>query len=59
MFKILANLFRGVHKAIGITDLSDDATPAQEKRFVLMWIAIILFALVWVAAIFFFLFWVL
>lgn len=59
MFKVLANLFRGVHRAIGITDLPDDATPAQEKRFVLMWIGIIGFALAWIAFIFFFLFWAL
>lgn len=56
MFKVLANLLRGVHKAIGITDLPADATPAQEKRFVLMWIAVLLFVIVWVALIFVFLF---
>jgi hypothetical protein len=56
MFKVLANLFRGIHRAIGITDLPSDATPTQEKRFVLMWLSILLAVIVWIALIFFFLF---
>lgn len=56
MLKAIANLFRGIHRAIGITDLSPDATPAQEKKFALLWLGIILFCIGWAAFLFFVLF---
>ena len=45
MIKALANLFRDLHWAIGITAPPPDATPAQELAFVLMWVGIIVFVL--------------
>jgi hypothetical protein len=56
MLRVLANLFRGIHRAIGITDLPPDATAAQEKKFALLWLAIILFCIGWVVFLFYVLF---
>lgn len=55
MVKVLANVFRAVHQAFGITDLPSDATPEQEKRFVLMWLGILALILVWIVFVFYFL----
>ncbi|HKY04718.1 MAG TPA: hypothetical protein VJQ56_07510 [Blastocatellia bacterium] len=49
MIKLLANLFRGLHLIIGITALPPDATPAQERNFVLMWVGIIAAVIAWCA----------
>lgn len=51
MIKTLARFFSGVHQAFGITNLPANATPAEERNFVLMWIGIILFSLFWVIVI--------
>jgi hypothetical protein len=56
MLRAIANLFRGVHRAIGITDLPTEATPAQEKKFALLWLGIILFCIGWAALLFYVLF---
>ena len=55
MIKSLANFFRGIHIGLGITPLASDATPTQERIFVLSWFGIILVMLSWCA----FLLWVL
>jgi hypothetical protein len=56
MTKTLARFFSAMHQAFGITDLPSDATPTQERNFVLMWLGIILFGLFWIALIFVFMF---
>jgi hypothetical protein len=43
MIRFLANLFRGLHWVVGITAPPPDATRAQERNFVLMWVGVILF----------------
>jgi hypothetical protein len=57
--RVLAKLFRGLHRAIGITDLPPDATSAQERNFVMMWVVIILAVIVWFAFVVYFLFYLL
>jgi hypothetical protein len=47
MIKQLANFFRGIHIGFGITPLQSDATPAQERVFVLSWFGIIAVILAW------------
>jgi hypothetical protein len=54
MIRALAKLFRGLHRSIGITDLPPGATPAQEKNFVLMWLAIIIAVIGWGAIVLYF-----
>jgi hypothetical protein len=54
MMRLLVKFFRGLHRAIGITDLPPDATPAQERNFALMWVGIILFVIAWAAFLLFF-----
>jgi len=46
----LAKLFIGIHWAIGITTLPADASPQQERVFVLMWLGIVAFIGGWFAA---------
>jgi hypothetical protein len=46
----LAQLFIGIHWAIGITTLPTDASRQQERSFVLMWLGIVAFIGVWFAA---------
>jgi len=50
MIHALARLFVGIHWAIGITTLPADASPQQERSFVLMWLGIAAFIGVWFAA---------
>jgi hypothetical protein len=49
MIKALAKAFNALHWAIGMTGLPANATPKQERSFVLMWIAIILGVILWCA----------
>jgi hypothetical protein len=43
IFHTLARVFKGLHWAVGITTLSNDAGPREERSFVLMWLGIIVF----------------
>ena len=43
----LVRFFNGIHMAVGITPLSDEATPNQQRDFVLIWFGTILFILCW------------
>ena len=47
MLSPLARLFRGINIAIGVTTIKDDATPAQQRKFVYMWLFIVTFILLW------------
>jgi hypothetical protein len=55
MIHALARFIRGIHWAIGITTLPADATPQQERSFVLMWAGIVVLVIVWLAALLYFL----
>lgn len=50
MIKLLANLFRGLSYIVGIT-----APPPEQdqRRFVLMWLGIVLFVLAFAAVLFY------
>jgi hypothetical protein len=43
----LARLFRGINIAMGVTTISKDATPAQERKFVYVWLSIVAFIVLW------------
>ena len=43
----VAKGLREFHWMIGITTLESDATPRQERSFVLMWIGLIIFIVLW------------
>jgi hypothetical protein len=45
-FHILAKGFNGLHWAIGITTLPENANASQERSFVLMWLGLIVFIIV-------------
>ncbi len=47
MLSPLARLFRGINIAIGITTISPDATPAQQRKFVYVWLGIVAFIFFW------------
>ncbi len=49
MIHALARLFVGIHWAIGITTLPEDATRQQERSFVCMWLGIVAFIAIWFA----------
>jgi len=49
MIHALAKLFTGIHWAIGITTLPEDASPQQERSFVLTWLGIVTFIGGWFA----------
>jgi len=49
IFHELAKLFNGLHWFIGITTLPPEATPREERSFVLMWLGIIIFLVVFFA----------
>ncbi len=49
MIHALAKLFVGIHWAVGMTTLPADASPKQERSFVLMWLGIVAFIGVWLA----------
>ncbi len=51
MIGLLARFFRGVNTAIGVSTLPKDATPAQEQKFVYVWLGIMAFILLWCALI--------
>jgi hypothetical protein len=55
-FHKLAKFFNGLHWAIGITTLPANATPREERSFVLMWLGIIVFLTVFFGA---FVYWLL
>jgi hypothetical protein len=55
MIHVLARLLVGIHWAIGITTLPEDATRQQERSFVLMWAGIAVFIGVWFAVLLYFL----
>ena len=44
---LLARTIALLHCAIGITTLPPDATPRQERRFVLIWLGLILGIILW------------
>ena len=54
IFHKLAKVFNGLHWAIGITTLPAEATPREERSFVLMWLGILVFIAVFFA---FFIYW--
>jgi len=41
-FHILAKGFNGLHWAIGITALPENASASEERSFVLMWLGLII-----------------
>mgnify|MGYP006269470047 CR=1 FL=1 len=43
----LVRFFNGIHMAVGITPLREDATPQQQRDFVLIWFGAILFTIIW------------
>ncbi len=47
MISLLARFFRGVNTAIGVTTIPTDATPAQERKFVYIWLCIVAFIMLW------------
>ena len=49
----LARFFRGINIAMGVTTLPDNATPAQERKFVLIWLGIVGFFFAWLILLFF------
>jgi hypothetical protein len=49
IFHKLAQIFNGLHWAIGITTLPNTATAREERSFVLMWLGIIVFMIVFFA----------
>jgi len=49
LFHKLAKAFNGMHWLIGITTLPANATPREERSFVLMWLGIIVFIIVFFA----------
>ena len=51
---VLANTFCVLNFAIGITGLPPDATPRDERSFVLMWLAIIVGVNVWLGTLVYF-----
>lgn len=42
-FHVLAKGFNGLHWAIGITALPENASSSEERSFVLMWLGLIVF----------------
>jgi hypothetical protein len=46
----LAQIFRGIHWAIGMTTLPADATPVEERSFVLMWLGLTVGVIIFCAA---------
>ena len=54
MMHALANFFRGIHIGLGITPLAEDASPSQERNFVLSRIAIVVMMLGWCALLLYF-----
>ena len=54
VFHKLARLFNGLHWIFGITTLPANATPRDERSFVLMWVGFIVFMIGFFAA---FLYW--
>lgn len=46
IFHQLAIAFNGLHWIIGITTLPENASPREERSFVLMWVGIIVFMIV-------------
>jgi len=55
MIHFLARQIRNIHWLIGITTLPKDATPSQERSFVLMWVGIVVFVVVFLALLLYFL----
>jgi len=55
IFHKLAQIFNGIHWAVGITTLPASATPREERSFVLMWLGIIVFMIVFFVVFFYFL----
>jgi hypothetical protein len=47
MLSPLARFFRGINIAIGVTTIKDDATPQQQRNFVVAWLCIVTFILFW------------
>jgi len=43
IFHKLAKAFNGLHWMVGITTLPENASPREERSFVLMWLGIIIF----------------
>jgi hypothetical protein len=52
--KALANFFRGIHVGLGITPLPDDASPQEERNFVLSRIGIVVLMVGWCVALLYF-----
>jgi hypothetical protein len=44
----LAQLFRGLSVAFGVTTLPKDASPERERNFVLAWLGVMAFFAVWI-----------
>jgi len=47
MIKVLADIFRVINYSLGISAPLPDATPAQQRSFVLMWVGKIVFLIAW------------
>lgn len=43
LFHTLAKVFNGLHWMVGITTLPENASPREERSFVLMWLGILVF----------------
>ena len=55
LFHNLAKFFNGLHWLIGITTLPAEASPREERSFVLMWLGIIIFTVVFLVLFFYWL----
>ena len=53
MISSLARFFRGLNMAMGVTTLPENAPLEQQRKFVMVWLGIIVFCLVWVGVLFF------
>jgi len=51
MIKLFARFFRGVHKAIGVTPIPENAPLPLQKKFVFIWFGVIAFFIGWCAII--------
>jgi hypothetical protein len=43
MIDFLARFFRGMNMAMGVTTLPEDASPQSERKFVFVWLGIVVF----------------
>jgi hypothetical protein len=49
----LAQFFRGLGLAFGVTTLPQDASPERERNFVFAWLGIMAFFVIWIVVLFY------